>query len=161
VAVATLRRAGSTRLAIKPGYDNHLAPPSRGRARVVVHGYAPNARRFARRSVAIDLRRKPLRPLPEILTVQAVRRGRTVVVTWQTARPARRVSFEVRGRLSGGDRFPVSLESARGRGRRSFRVRLRIDRELRELGEIARVAVSVVRDRPPFDRRTVVVPVSG
>jgi hypothetical protein len=47
-----------------------------------------------------------------------------------------------------------------GRGRRRFRVRLP-DREVRELGDIAVVAVSVVRDRPPFDRRTVVVPVSG
>jgi hypothetical protein len=161
VAIATLRRAGSTRLAIKPVSADHLAPPSRGRARVVVHGYAPNARRFARRSVAIDLRRKPLRPLPEILNVQAVRRGPTVVVTWQTARPARRVSFRVRGRLSRGDRFPISEESAEGRGKRSFRVRLRIDRELRELGEITVIAVSVVRERPPHDRRTVVVPVSG
>jgi hypothetical protein len=160
VAVATLRRAGTTRVAIKPGFDDHLAPPSRGRARVVVHGYAPNGRRFARRSVPIDLRRKPLRPLPEILNAQAVRRGHTVVVTWQTARPARRVAFQVRGRLSRGDRFPVVVDSLRGRGRRSFRLQLSL-REVRDLGEITVIAVSVVRDRPPHDQRTVVVPVSG
>jgi hypothetical protein len=160
VAVGTLRRAGNTRLAIKPVFDEHLAPTSRGRARVVVHGYAPNARRFARRSVAIDLRRKPLRPLPEILNVQAVRRGGAVVVTWQTARPAKRVSFRVKGRLSRRDRFPVVEESVEGRGRRRFRLRLSL-REVRELGEVTVIALSVVRSRPPFDRRTVVVPVSG
>jgi hypothetical protein len=160
VAVATLRRPGRTRLAIRPVFDDHLAPPSSGSARVVVHGYAPNASRFARRSVAIDLRRKPVRPLPEILNVRAVQRRGAVIVTWETARPAKRVSFRVRGRLSRRDRFPFVEEAVAGRGRRRFRVRLP-DREVRELGDIAVVAVSVVRDRPPFDRRTVVVPVSG
>jgi hypothetical protein len=160
VAIGTLREAGSTRLAIKPSFDDHLAPPARGRARVVVHGYAANGRRFASRSVRVDLRRKPLRPLPRVLNVRAVKRAGAVVVTWQTAKPARRVSFRVRGRLSRRDRFPVVEDSVEGRGRRSFRVRLPL-REVRELGEITVIAVSVVRDRPPHDRRTVVVPVSG
>jgi hypothetical protein len=160
VAIGTLREAGSTRLAIKPVFDDHLAPPSRGRARVVVHGYAPNGRRFTSRSVPIDLRRKPLRPLPRVLNVRAVRRGGAVVITWQTATPARRVSFRVRGRLSRRDRFPVVEESVEGRGRRRFRLRLPL-REVRELGDITVIALSVVRDRPPHDRRNVVVPVSG
>jgi hypothetical protein len=160
VAVATLAGAGATRLAIKPTFDDHLAPPFRGRARVVVHGYAPNARRFASRSVPVDLRRKPLRPLPEVLNVRAVREEDAVVVTWETDRPAKRVSFRVRGRLSRRDRFPVSEESVDGRGRRTFRLRLPL-REVRELGDIEVIAVSVVRNRPPFDSRTHVVPVSG
>jgi hypothetical protein len=160
VAVATLGGAGTTRLAIKPTFDDHLAPPSRGRARVVVHGYAPNARRFASRSVPVDLRRKPLRPLPQVLNVRAVRQDGAVVVTWETDRPAKRVAFRVRGRLSRRDRFPVVEESVRGRGRRRFRLRVQL-REVRELGDIEVIAVSVVRDRPPFDRRTHVVPVSG
>lgn len=160
VAIGTLPEAGTTRLAIKPTFDDHLAPPSRGRARVVVHGYAPNARRFASRSVPVDLRRKPLRPLPQVLNVRAVRQEGAVVVTWETDRPAKRVSFRVRGRLSRRDRFPVVEESVEGRGRRNFRVRVPL-REVRELGDIEVIAVSVVRDRPPFDRRTHVVPVSG
>jgi hypothetical protein len=160
VAVGTLHEAGSTRLAIKPAFGDHLAPPARGRARVAVHGYAPNGRRFTSRSVPVDLRRKPLRPLPRVVNVRAVRRGGAVVVTWQTATPARRVSFRVKGRLSRRDRFPIVEESVHGRGRRRFRLRLPL-REVRELGEIRVIALSVVRDRPPHDRRTVVVPVSG
>jgi hypothetical protein len=160
VAIETLPEAGTTRLAIKPTFDDHLAPPSRGRARVVVHGYAPNARRFASRSVPVDLRRKPLRPLPQVLNVRAVRQEGAVVVTWKTDRPAKRVSFRVRGRLSRRDRFPVVEDSVEGRGRRSFRVRLPL-REVRELGDVTVIAVSVVRNRPPHDRRTVVVDVSG
>jgi hypothetical protein len=160
VAIGTLPVAGTTRLAIKPMFDDHLAPPSRGRARVVVHGYGPNGRRFTTLSVPIDLRRKPLRPLPQVLNVRAVRQDGAVVVTWETDRPAKRVSFRVRGRLSRRDRFPVVEESVRGRGRRTFRVRVPL-REVRELGDIAVIALSVVRDRPPFDRRTHVVPVSG
>jgi hypothetical protein len=160
VAIGTLREAGSARLAIKPSSEGHLAPPAGGRARVVVHGYAANGRRFTSRSVPVDLRRKPLRPLPQILNVRAVKRGGAVVVTWRTAMPARRVSFRVRGRLSRRDRFPVVEDSVPGRGRRSFRVRLSL-REVRELGDIRVIAVSVVRDRPPHDRRTIVVDVSG
>jgi hypothetical protein len=160
VAIETLREAGSTRLTIKPSFENHLAPPARRRARVVVHGYATNGRRFTSRSVRVDLRRKPLRPLPQVLNVRAVKRAGAVVVTWQTATPARRVSFRVRGRLSRRDRFPVVEDSVEGRGRRSFRLRLPL-REVRELGDIKVIAVSVVRNRPPHDRRTVVVPVLG
>jgi hypothetical protein len=160
VAVGSLREAGSTRLAIRPDFDEHLAPPARGQAQVVVHGFAPNGRRFTTRSVPVDLRRKPLRPLPRVVNVRAVRRGGAVVVTWQTATPARRVSFRVKGRLSRRDRFPVVEESLQGRGRRSFRLRLPL-REVRELGDVTAIALSVVRDRPPHDRRTVVVPVSG
>jgi hypothetical protein len=159
LAVGTLREAGSTRLAIKPAFEEHLAPPARGRARVVVHGYAPNGRRFTSQSVPVDLRRKPLRPLPRVLNVRAVRRGGAVVVTWQTATPARRVSFRVKGRLSRRDRFPIVEDSTPGRGGRTFRLRLSL-REVRELGEVTVIAVSVVRDRPPHDRRTVVVPVN-
>jgi hypothetical protein len=159
VAIGTLPEAGTTRLAIKPMFDDHLAPPSRGRARVVVHGYGPNGRRFTTLSAPIDLRRKPLRPLPQVLNVRAVRQDGAVLVTWETDRRAKRVSFRVRGRLSRRDRFPVVEESVRGRGRRTFRVRLPL-REVRELGDIEVIAVSVVRDRPPFDSRTHVVPVS-
>jgi hypothetical protein len=160
VAIGTLHEAGSTRLAIKPAFGDHLVPPSRGQARVVVHGYARNGRRFTSRSVPVDLRRQPLRPLPRVLNVRAVKRGGAVVVTWQTATPATRVSFRVKGRLSRRDRFPVLEESVQGRGRRSFRLRLPL-REVRELGDVTVIALSVVRDRPPHDRRTVVVPVSG
>jgi hypothetical protein len=158
---ASLRAAGSARLSILPDFDRHLAPPGGGRARVVVHGYAPNGRRFARRSVPVELRRTPLRPLPEVLDVRAVRRGSSVVVTWETNRAARRVAFEVRGRPSGPDLFPIADAYVPGRGQRRFRAELRSDEDLRTVGRIETVAVVVYRTRPPYDRRTVVVPVVG
>jgi hypothetical protein len=152
-AVGTLRRAGSMRLGIKPRMDGHLAPPSRGRARLVVHGYAANSRRFVARSVPVDLRRKPVRPLPRLLDVRAVRRERGVVVTWETDRPARRVRFDVVQQLSQRRRILPTPKHVLGRGRRHFRVRL--------AGPADSVRLSVIRNRPPFDRKTVVVDVAG
>jgi hypothetical protein len=61
LGTATLKRAGSTPLAIRPPFERHLAPPRGGRARLIVHGYAPNGSRFARRSVAIELGRERAR----------------------------------------------------------------------------------------------------
>jgi hypothetical protein len=152
-ASGSLDGAGSTRLAIKPPIDAHLAPPSGGSARVVVHGYATDGRTFATRTVPVDLHRKPLRPLPRLLNLRAVRRGRSVVVTWRTGRPARRVRFEAVQQLSRRRGVPIEPKSVLGRGRRSFRLRLD--------GPADSVGVSVIRNRPPFDRRTLVVPVSG
>lgn len=153
LAVATLPQAGTTGLTIKPALDEHLAPPAGGRSRIVVYGFAPNGRTFVSRAVPIELRRKPLRPLPRLLDLRAVRRGRSVVVTWQTDRPARRVRFEAVQQLSRRRGVPITPKSVLGRGRRSFRVRLE--------GPADAVGVSVIRNRPPYDDRTVVVPVSG
>ena len=132
VAVTTLPQAGTVRLAIKPSSDEHLAPPAGGRSRIVVYGFAPNGRTFATRAVPIDLRRKPVRPLPRLVDVRAVRQGRSVVVTWGTDRPARRIRFEVARQLSrrrvlpevgvaAGPR-PPALQGAAG-GRRGLRQR--------------------------------------
>jgi hypothetical protein len=76
-----------------------------------------------------------------------------VIVTWQTDRPARRVRFEAVQQLSRRRGVPFEPKSVLGRGRRSFRLRLD--------GPADSVGVSVIRNRPPFDRRTLVVPVSG
>jgi hypothetical protein len=152
-ASGSLDGAGSTRLAIKPPVDAHLAPPSGSSARVVVHGYATDGRAFVTRTVPVELRRKPVRPLPRLLNLRAVRRGRSVVVTWHTDKPARRVRFEAVQQLSGRRDGPVTPKSVLGRGRRSFRVRL--------AGPADSVGVTVMRNRPPYDDRTVVVPVTG
>jgi hypothetical protein len=82
-------------------------------------------------------------------------------VTWQTDRPATRASFVVLGRPSPPDPFPLDEAFEEGRGRTRFSVRLRAPRELRDLGDIVSVVIRVMRARPPFDQRTVVVPVSG
>jgi hypothetical protein len=155
-----LRAAGATRIAIRPDFNHHLAAPTGG-ARVVVHAYAPNGRDFRRRSVPVELHRMPLRPLPRVLDARAVRQGRFVIATWRTDRPARRASFDVRGRPSGRIPIPLDQRFVEGGGRTRFRVRLRTPRQLREFGEIEKVAIRVRRDRPPFDVRTVVVPVVG
>jgi hypothetical protein len=151
-ASGSLRRAGSRLLAIEPGPSAHLAPPSGRRARVVVRGFATDGRRFVTRTVRVELHRKPLRPLPRLLNPRASMRGRSVVVTWQTDRPARRVQFVavLRHPRRRGD--PTTTKFVEGRGRRSFRVRF--------AGPADSVAVSVIRNRPPYDSRTVVVPLS-
>ena len=150
MGTGSLARAGSTRLAIRP-VGQHVATPSGRDARVVVHAYAKDGRTLVTRTVSVELRRKPVRPLPRLVDVRAVRQGRSVVVTWGTDRPARRIRFEVARQLS---RRPVlpEVESLLGRGRRRFTVRLE--------GAADSVSVSVIRNRPPFDRRTHVVPVS-
>jgi hypothetical protein len=153
VTVATLPRADTVRLAIKPSSDEHLAPPAGGRSRIVVHGFAPNGRTFASRAVPIELRRKPVRPLPRLLNARAVRRGRSVIVTWETDRPARRIRFEVVQQLRRRRGVPFAPEDIVGRGRQRFRVRV--------AGPADAIGLSVIRNRPPYDRRTIVVPVSG
>ncbi|HEV3377947.1 MAG TPA: hypothetical protein VG126_11780 [Thermoleophilaceae bacterium] len=153
LGTATLRRAGSTLVAIRPQFQQHLAPPRGGRARVVVHGWAPNGRHSARRSVAVELTRKRLRPLPRLLNVRAMRQGRTVLVTWETDRPAQGFHFDATGQLSRRGERPLLIRTVSGDERRRYRVRLR--------GDVASVELSVIRDGPPFDRRRRVIEVSG
>jgi hypothetical protein len=153
LATATLRGAGVTRLTIRPPMDQHLVPPSGGRARLVVHGYAANGRRPTRHSVRLELSRKRVRPLPRLLNVRAVRQGRSVLVTWQTDIPAPHVIFDASAPLSrrGENRF-VSAEMDGG-SRRRYRLRLR--------GVFDTIELRAIRHRPPYDSRRVVVDVSG
>lgn len=153
VASGTLARAGTTALAIKPSLERHLAPPQGGSARIVVHGYTANGSTRVTRAVPVELRRRPLRPLPRLLDLRAVRRGRSIVVSWRTDRPARRVRFEAVQQLSRRRGVPMEPEYLLGRGRQRFRVRL--------AGPADAVGVSVIRNWPPYDRRTVVVQVAG
>lgn len=153
LGAATLIRAGAIRLAIRPEIGRHLVPPSGGRARVVVHAYAVNGRRPARRSAPVELRRKRVRPLPRLLDVRAFRQGRSVVVTWETDTSAAHVDFDAFAQLSERRANPYVSAEVDGGRRRHYRVRLK--------GVVDSVELSVVRDRPPYDSRTVVVPVSG
>jgi hypothetical protein len=74
----------------------------------------------------IRLIKRAAPPVPAPLDIAARRHGRSVVVSWRTAFPARRCFFFVFAGPSRHPRTDVSaVDSVRGRGRSHFRVRLR------------------------------------
>jgi hypothetical protein len=91
-----------------------------------------------------------------LLAVRAVRDGDSIVVTWMSDRPVRRGTVEVEARNR--SREPLEVVFQEGDGKSRFRARLRLGPAA---DEATSVAVRVNRGLPPFDRRTVVVPVSG
>jgi hypothetical protein len=99
--------------------------------------------------VPITLR--PSLPVPKPLDVRVRRDGDDLVVTWHTASPARRTTFAVYA-SDRGDEVPLAFGRARGRGRRSFSVRLR---------DAARARRVMVVASGESDRRPRHVTVSG
>jgi hypothetical protein len=123
----SLRRAGTLRLALS---RLDRAKADRQRIRIRVRAGAPNGRDVVLLSRRVLIVRRAPLPVPELLDVRAVRRGDSIVVTWRTDFPARRTFFNVigqRGRTLGPDTFidESAFDGVRGRGRSSFRVRLR------------------------------------
>jgi hypothetical protein len=161
VGTATLHRAGRTRLAIEPRLGEHLAPQPGGHARVLVRAWAPGGDGFSHVSQPAVLRRAPVRPLPRLLDVRAVRDGNSILVTWKTDRPFRTGSFSVKGRATRHDRAGLVETYRVANGQTSYRVRLHPDRHVETLYVIHWVAVTLVRFSPPHDHRSVVVPVTG
>jgi hypothetical protein len=102
--------------------------------------------------------RRPPFPVPAPLDVRVVRRGRSIVVSWRTASPARRAYYGVIGlrlrRLTVASLSdPGAFGSVQGRGRTRFTVRLRP----RHPAKVHWVAVySVSRDRGHAPRRVLV-----
>ena len=157
VGSAALERAGRTTFAVRPPFDKNLAPPRPGRVPVVVRAYAPNTSSFSTARVAVRLSRLPAPPTPRPRDVRARREGQSIVVTWRTRRPARKVSFVVDGRRrrSQPARAVHLFDSVEGRGRTRFRARI----ELKPGDRVRFVAVTASGNVLPSVQRTVVVPV--
>jgi hypothetical protein len=116
----TLRagRAANLELAA-PG----LEAQRRVRVRMLVTATAPDGHRRTTISCHIVLVRRPTPPVPAPLGVRARRSGRSIVVTWHTAFPARQTIFSV---VVGRSRQrPSGTEVVRGHGRTHFRARVR------------------------------------
>lgn len=123
----SLRRAGTLRLAVS---RLDRAKADRQRIRIRLRAGAPNGRDVVSLSRRVLIVRRPPLPVPRLLDVRAVRRGGSIVVTWRTEFPARRTFFTVIGqrtRKLGPDAITDehAFNGVRGRGRTSFRLRLR------------------------------------
>ncbi len=99
-------------------------------------------------------------PLTVPVGARAVRRGRRIVVTWHTERPARRMAFLAEGMPTRTRRFrdhtSGGIETVAGRGRRRVRLVLRPDRP----SAVRWVQLSAQgRDRP-FRSRSVLLRVA-
>ena len=148
-------RAGILR--IEPGDVGHLASKRPGGDRVVVRACHPSGLACAVKTRRLDLRRRPVRPLPTLLSVRARLRGRALIVTWRTDRSATGTIFFIEGRPTrrGHTRGFQLVASVDGRAKQSYQARLR----LRRGGRVRFVAVTILSRRVPDQSRTVVVPV--
>ena len=107
-----------------------LQPGTRRRVRVVVRATAPGGHEARERSFLLPVVGLPPLPLRRPLDVAARRDGDAIVVTWRTAKPARRQLFIVIGAVRGapdGGFDPSAYALRPGHGRTRFRVRLRPD----------------------------------
>lgn len=95
------------------------------RARVVVTATAPGGRLRSSVSRHVRVIQRPAPPVPVPLDVEARRDGRSVVVTWRTAFPARRCWYSAFAGPTHPLRDPAGVDSVRGRGRTRFRLRVR------------------------------------
>jgi hypothetical protein len=139
-----------------PRYWFTRAARRSGQVKVEVSAAEPGGRTPVRRSMRIEVLRRPPLPLRRPLDVRARRRGEEIVVRWRTAGPARRMYFSVLGRRTlrpAGIDFSAT-QYRNGRGRARFVARLRPDRP-RRVRWVAIVAGSYDRART----RTVIVPV--
>jgi hypothetical protein len=119
----TLRAGRTVRLRLTaPDLGSH----GQMRVRALVTATAPGGHRRVTVSRHLVLVRRPAPPVAAPLGVEAHRRGRSIVVTWHTAFPARRMFFYVvarRNRTVSSD--VTGVKAIPGRGRSRFRARLR------------------------------------
>lgn len=157
LGTASIAGRGRTVIEVSPSISSSVAPRRPGRVAVIVRAYAPNTTSFTAARVKTRLSRLPVPPTPLPLDVKARREGRTVSVSWRTARPARQVTFFVDGRRR---RPEVAqklnlIASVPGRGRTRFRARLRLE----PADHVRFVGVTASGNVLPSRQRTVVVPV--
>jgi hypothetical protein len=96
---------------------------NRGRIDVVLTAATPGARSTVVRHLRVPVTIRPSPPVPEPLDVRARRDGADLVVSWRTAFPARHTRFLISANGKGVP--PLASRGLDGRGRRSFRVRLK------------------------------------
>ena len=97
-AAASLPGGGSRVLRLQPTGDGDPVPRRRGRVTVRARVSAPGSPATRTLRLRVPLARRPPLPVPRLLDARAVRRGRSLVVTWRTAFPARRVDVRRRTR---------------------------------------------------------------
>jgi hypothetical protein len=124
----SLARAGTVNLRLQR-WDGRSPKAGRQRVRVLVRATAPAGHEVVPVSRSVLVVARPALPVPALGDVRAVRRGRSIVVTWHTASAARRVYFLVyaqhgRRLTSASFRDRKAIRLVRGRGRTRFRVRL-------------------------------------
>lgn len=150
-ASATLRRAGRRTLSMHPQFDRPIAPRRPGRVRLRADACSPDGAGVSTAHRRLKLVRRPRPPVARPVHLRARRvRGGDVVVSWRTIRRARRVRFSVDGASLRSDHLDprIPFASTEGRGRRSFRVRLRSIRGYR----IRAATVGVEPYDPPWFR---------
>lgn len=123
--VATLYRAGTTRLRIYTG-AKPITSAKGGTVRVRLSYGTPDSTAPKTLTVSLRLRHVPT-PKPRIVKLRAVRRGDTVRVTWRLEHPPRYAMFAIGGSAKRDDRgAPVVVTGAESESRRdrSFRATL-------------------------------------
>jgi hypothetical protein len=117
-----LRHAGKTVLSVDPGYSFRRGPAPRVR-HVGVNACVPRGNTSSFSTLDVPVTPRPPFPTPKPLDVRVTRRGRSLIITWHTAEPARRALFGLvmwdRSRGFVNDLGRGSLE---GRGRTRFRL---------------------------------------
>jgi hypothetical protein len=110
---------------------------------------APGGRLRSSVSRHVRIVQRPAPPVPVPLDVEARRDGRSVVVTWRTAFPARRCTFAVfAGPTRRAERDVAGVDGVRGRGRTRFRTRLRSE-DGRPLRWVSILAIGLDGDEDP------------
>jgi hypothetical protein len=90
-------------------------------------------------------------PLPRIVGLTAVRRGRTLAVRWRTERPVRGANLLVEATATRAPGDYIRADSVNGHGRQSFRLRLDVG------GRARYIQIFAVTDRDSTQRRVAIV----
>ena len=133
VGVSAQARRWRTLALLQSGFGE-LLPRRAGRITVRARISAPGSTASrALRLLRVRVARRVVPPVPRLFGARAIRRGRSILLSWRTQFPARQVRFFVRpaGKPEvRQDRPPFDLGALRvvpGRGRTRFAVRLRPD----------------------------------
>ena len=122
---ASLPAGGSTELRLRPVGYAAVVPKRRGLVTVRARVSAPGSPAVRMLRVRVRLARRVEPPIPRPLDARAVRRGRSIVVSWRTAFPARRTLFTVRPAKESRQPDSGASSSRAGLGRSRFRLTLR------------------------------------
>ena len=90
--------------------------------RVELVSGAPGARTATRRTVTARLR---VAPVPRLLGITAVRRGKQILVSWHTNRPLRDAEILGAASTARAPKEPVPDNSVKGAGRTRFQLSVR------------------------------------
>ena len=160
VGVSAQARRWRTLVLRQSGFGD-LLPRRAGRITVRARISAPGSTASRVLRLRVRVARRAVLPVPRLFGARAIRRGRSILVSWRTEFPARQVRFFVRPAGKPAvrqDRPPFDLGALRvvpGRGRTRFAVRLRPEHP-----DAVRGLVITATDREGGGNRKVTVPVT-